>query len=44
MVELSAVELRYEAVLAVVKDGWKVTEVAERLGVSREASKLPACT
>jgi len=37
-VELSVVEQRYKAVLAVVQDGWKVTEVAERLGVSRWAS------
>jgi transposase InsO family protein len=29
-------EQRYQAVLAVVQDGWKVTEVAERLGVSRQ--------
>lgn len=29
-------EQRYRAVLAVVQDGWKVTEVAERLGVSRQ--------
>ncbi|HEX3326135.1 MAG TPA: helix-turn-helix domain-containing protein, partial [Actinomycetota bacterium] len=28
-------EQRYEAVRA-VQDGWKVTEVAERLGVSRQ--------
>jgi transposase len=26
----------YQAVLAVVQDGWKVSEVAERLGVSRQ--------
>jgi transposase len=31
------VEQRYQAVLAVVQDGWKVTEVAERLGVSRQS-------
>ncbi len=30
-------EQRYQAVLAVVQDGWKVTEVAERLGVSRQS-------
>jgi transposase InsO family protein len=37
LVELSVMEQRYQAVLAVVKDGWKVTEVAERLGVSRQS-------
>ena len=31
LVELSVMEQRYQAVLAVVQDGWKVTEVAERL-------------
>lgn len=30
-------EQRYQAVTAVVQDGWKVTEVAERLGVTRQA-------
>jgi transposase InsO family protein len=30
-------EQRYQAVLAVVQDGWKVTEVAARLGVSRQS-------
>jgi DNA-binding NarL/FixJ family response regulator len=28
-------EQRYQAVIAVVQDGWKITEVAEQLGVSR---------
>jgi transposase InsO family protein len=37
LVELSVMEQRYQAVLAVVQDGWKVTEVAERLGVSRQS-------
>jgi transposase InsO family protein len=37
LVELSVMEQRYQAVLAVVQDGWRVTEVAERLGVSRQA-------
>ena len=36
LVELSVMEQRYQAVLAVVQDGWKVTEVAGRLGVSRQ--------
>jgi transposase len=35
-VELSVMEQRYQAVLAVVQDGWKVTEVARRVGVSRQ--------
>jgi transposase InsO family protein len=37
LVELSVMEQRYQAVLAVVQDGWKVTEVAKRLGVSRQS-------
>ena len=36
LVELSVMEQRYQAVPAVVQDGWKVTEVAGRLGVSRQ--------
>jgi len=36
-VELSGMEQRYQAALAVVQDGWKVTEVADRLGVTRQA-------
>ena len=32
LVELSVMEQRYQAVLAVVQDGWKVTEVADALG------------
>jgi len=36
LVELSVMEQRYQAVLAVVQDGWKVVEVAQRLGVSRQ--------
>jgi len=36
LVELSVMEQRYQAVLAVVQDRWKVVEVAERLGVSRQ--------
>ena len=30
LVELSVMEQRYQAVLAVVQDGWKVIEVARR--------------
>jgi transposase len=37
LVELSVMEQRYQAVLAVVQDGWKVTGVADRLGVSRQS-------
>jgi transposase InsO family protein len=37
LVELSVMEQRYQAVLAVVQDGWKVIEVARRLGVSRQS-------
>jgi transposase-like protein len=37
LVELSVMEQRYQAVLAVVQDGWKVTEVAQRPGVSRQS-------
>jgi hypothetical protein len=38
LVELSVMEQRYQAVLAVVQDGWKVVEVADRLGVSGKPS------
>jgi transposase InsO family protein len=37
LVELSIMEQRYQAVLAVVQDGWQVSEVARRLGVSRQS-------
>jgi transposase InsO family protein len=37
LVELSVMEQRYQAVLAVIQDGWKVVEVAARLGVSRQS-------
>lgn len=37
LVELSVMEQRYQAVLAVVQDGLKVTEVAARLGVARQS-------
>lgn len=37
VVEISVLEQRYQAVMAVVQDGWKATEVAGRLGVSRRA-------
>jgi hypothetical protein len=31
LVELSVMEQRYQAVLAVVRDGWRMVEVARRL-------------
>lgn len=37
LVELSVMEQRYQALMAVVQDGWKVTEVARRLGVARQS-------
>src|SRR5947208_9542703 len=37
LVELSVVEQRYQAVLAVIRDGVKVVEVARRFDVSRQA-------
>lgn len=37
LVELSVMEQRYQAVLAVEQDGWRVVEVARRLGVSRQS-------
>ena len=36
LMEISVMEQRYQAVLAVQVDGLKVTEVAEKLGVSRQ--------
>jgi len=38
LVELSVMEQRYQAVMAVVQDGWTVTEVARRLGSRGRAS------
>ena len=38
LVGLSMVEQRYEAVMAVLRDGEPVTEVAARLGVDRSWS------
>ena len=37
LVELSVVEQRYQAVLAVIRDGVPIVEVAGRFGVSRQA-------
>ena len=36
LVDLSVMEQRYDAVMAILQDGWKIVEVAERLGVSRQ--------
>jgi transposase len=36
LVERSVMEQRYQAVLAVVQDSWRVVEVANRVGVSRQ--------
>ena len=36
LVELTKVEQRYDAVLAVVRDGMQVSEVAEKFGVARQ--------
>jgi DNA-binding NarL/FixJ family response regulator len=36
LVEPTVMEQRYQAVLAVVQDGWRVVEVAGRVGVSRQ--------
>ena len=40
MRELSVVEQRYQAVLAIIDQGETVTWVAERLGVSRKTVHL----
>ena len=36
LVEIGVVDQRYQAVMAVLQDGWKVTEVAEHFGVARQ--------
>jgi transposase len=36
MRELTVAEQRYHAVLAVISDGWSISQVAERVGVSRQ--------
>ena len=36
LVEISVVDQRYQAVMAVLQDGWKVSEVAEHFGVARQ--------
>lgn len=36
LVEIGVVDQRYQAVMAVLQDGWKVSEVAEHLGVARQ--------
>jgi transposase InsO family protein len=35
-VEIGVVDQRYQAVMAVLQDGWKVSEVAEHFGVARQ--------
>jgi DNA-binding NarL/FixJ family response regulator len=40
LVELSVMEQRYQAVLAVVQDGWRITDIAARLGVSSNPSHV----
>jgi transposase InsO family protein len=36
LVEIGVVDQRYQAVMAVLQDGWKVSEVAEHVGVARQ--------
>ena len=36
MRELSVAELRYQAVLAVISDGLSVSQVAQKVGMSRQ--------
>ena len=38
LMELSKMEQRYDAVLGVVRDGFTVTEVARKFGVSRQTA------
>jgi hypothetical protein len=40
--EISVMEQRYQAVMAVVQDGWNVTDVAVRLCEVSSRLKLPA--
>jgi hypothetical protein len=44
LVELSVMEQRYQAVLAVVQDGWKVVEVARESYLSRNRSFMSCQT
>ena len=37
LVELSKMEQRYDAVLGVIRDGFTVTEVAQKFGVTRQS-------
>jgi predicted DNA-binding protein YlxM (UPF0122 family) len=39
--ELSKMEQRYDAVLGVIRDGFSVTEVAQKFGVSRQSVHTP---
>ena len=36
LVELGVMEQRYQVVLAVIQDGWRVVDVAHRMEVSRQ--------
>ena len=36
LVEIGVVDQRYQAVMAVIQDGWKISEVAEHFGVARQ--------
>jgi hypothetical protein len=42
LVELSVMEQRYQAVMAVVQDGWKVTEVGRGVPPERATTGSPA--
>jgi len=42
LVELSVVEQRYQAVLAVIRDGVPIVQVARRFDVSRQAVSVVA--
>jgi transposase len=39
MTEVSVVEQRYQAVMAVIGDGLSVSQVAEKVGVSRQPER-----
>ena len=40
LVELSKMEQRYDAAFCVIRDGFTVTEVAQKFGVSRESMQV----
>ena len=41
--EVSKVEQRYDAVLAVIREGMRVSEVAEKFGVHRPVTRPRVC-